>query len=1107
MELSKIHKNLIHLLIYTHDNSSHRQSLNYLHDHIKAFYKTLTSCKFSKLNLIGISKFHQFINLSTQFLNALMQLQNFNINALFVYPLHHIFYQLDNMLNIVIKFINILSTTDTRAKYNTEVIHRNQVLDLQHIKIILSTLKMSGSLSSNTPDVEYFVNFYLDFINNYFEKHYDEVSDIIKSLNMTLKFPNDEIKQIKKELSSYKSINIPIDEIKITKKIDSDLFSTLYRATRLTTGEILTIKEINTAYITKDIWISIYSNLVQMCIIKHPFILDFVGGSFNEPYRIMTRFCEGDSLFELLHKPLDRTLSNLHLTKIAYQIAEGMNFLHSNGVAHFDLNSSNILIDDEGVVKIANLGLSGMIYSKNCGKDEIDLFLSQPISYQLIGNLGKPNYMAPEVLENKKITPKADIYSYGIILWELAMKQIPFNKMSFQEIFDHVVSKNRRLPIKFPISTELIKLINSCWSENPNDRPEFSEIVDLFLKGKVKFEGESTQNLTPNGFNSKIPLDYEYVELILKNPSNVKFPILVKFLMNNMTSEIREKIRLIYSLSIDSILSFASLFLSFASSLNFDSLVLLASRILNDDEFPQFIKLCGMNIIHSMSIYSSISLLASFAEFFSKVPDNKFDTISEYIPLLVDRLFNPSTLTKVSFSFPSKLDPEIPFYILHFLSRLDHSKYLMNRRMQVYLYFSSEIIESIEKQNDIDAFAKILPLIEDYFTYEQIDSLIKVLKKNLIVPFSVFEFLLRKKNKERLNNMMMTLLESSLTRDIESTLFDILQIYKDDDFDCFLTSIDDIFEIIFIMVVEKISLKVALFILSHLTKHPTIRNYILNDNQISLLDLILDTDNYFEMKLEIFTNLYSNENFCSEMQKNPITSKIIGLILNSYQKASKSSITSILSFILALSTHQIGCQILNDEDLLQTFSYVFLLASQNDLPLSLKIIINITNARMEIPQSSLIVSCLMNDLLQSKENLISILIALCNIISSSFSCVQEIDLQHSIMPLLSVDVEPKIVAHALQLFSVCEIISLKNLYAQLTEKVAIILSSSSSMLSTDIVLSSINVLNLVSVHFNLKPFLDELNLIDIIDNLINSFKEDFPKIAEQLLNLKNRLIA
>lgn len=246
---------------------------------------------------------------------------------------------------------------------------------------------------------------------------------------------------------------------------------------------------------------------------QNPFIFDVVGIHFCEPYRIITRFFKGKSLFELIHNYSDDTksallnisspreskisLSGCQLTKIAYQIANGMMFLHSNGIVHCDLTSSNVLLDDFGAVKIANFGLSGLVCSFN-NKIKNDILSFKRNSYRLIGKPGNPGYLAPEVLEKNKIGSKADVYSYGIILWEMLMKKIPFDGMSYQSIYDYTVRKNKRLPINVPASDELIKLINLCLSSNPHDRPDFIDIVNLFEGGKIAFELNSTSEQVRN---------------------------------------------------------------------------------------------------------------------------------------------------------------------------------------------------------------------------------------------------------------------------------------------------------------------------------------------------------------------------------------------------------------------------------------------------------------------------------------------------------------------------------------------------------------------------------------------------------------------------------
>ena len=73
-------------------------------------------------------------------------------------------------------------------------------------------------------------------------------------------------------------------------------------------------------------------------------VADDIGAHIKEPYRIITRFCQGKSLFDRIHRAPKHTLSPAKLTSLAYQVASGMAFLYSNGIVHRDLKTMNILL-------------------------------------------------------------------------------------------------------------------------------------------------------------------------------------------------------------------------------------------------------------------------------------------------------------------------------------------------------------------------------------------------------------------------------------------------------------------------------------------------------------------------------------------------------------------------------------------------------------------------------------------------------------------------------------------------------------------------------------------------------------------------------------------
>jgi serine/threonine protein kinase len=130
--------------------------------------------------------------------------------------------------------------------------------------------------------------------------------------------------------------------------------------------------------------------------VRHQFVLELVGAHITEPYRIITRFCQGKSLFDHLHRSNKAvySLSPTRLTIIAYEVAVGIEYLPSLGIVHRDLETLNILLDEEDDGCVADFGFSGMM------KD----------IQELAGGVGTPHYTAPEVLSHTRYVPKVDAF-------------------------------------------------------------------------------------------------------------------------------------------------------------------------------------------------------------------------------------------------------------------------------------------------------------------------------------------------------------------------------------------------------------------------------------------------------------------------------------------------------------------------------------------------------------------------------------------------------------------------------------------------------------------------------------------------------------------------
>ena len=167
------------------------------------------------------------------------------------------------------------------------------------------------------------------------------------------------------------------------------------------------------------------------------------------------------SVYDMIHAGAEIELDERLRLLMARQIARAMQYLHSRNLIHRDLKSLNLLVNTRFEIKICDFGLSRVI-DKN-----------QPMT----SNIGTVAWIAPEIFSNKKLyTEKADVYSYGIILWELLTRQMPFAEAEAFTI-PVLVTKGKRPTLPKKVPKDYGKLMEKCWHQKGEKRPSFDEIV------------------------------------------------------------------------------------------------------------------------------------------------------------------------------------------------------------------------------------------------------------------------------------------------------------------------------------------------------------------------------------------------------------------------------------------------------------------------------------------------------------------------------------------------------------------------------------------------------------------------------------------------------
>lgn len=201
----------------------------------------------------------------------------------------------------------------------------------------------------------------------------------------------------------------------------------------------------------------------QLSRVDHPNIVKLYGARVRTPVCLVMEYAEGGSLYNVLHtmKQVQYTLA--HALSWMLQCARGVAYLHGmkpKALVHRDLKPPNLLLVNGGtVLKICDFGTA-------CD-----------VQTQMTNNKGSAAWMAPEVFESSTYTEKCDIFSWGIILWEVLTRRKPFEDCGPPAFcIMWAVHQGKRPPLIHGCPTVLEELMVSCWSKHAEQRPPMVEV-------------------------------------------------------------------------------------------------------------------------------------------------------------------------------------------------------------------------------------------------------------------------------------------------------------------------------------------------------------------------------------------------------------------------------------------------------------------------------------------------------------------------------------------------------------------------------------------------------------------------------------------------------
>ncbi|XP_061446673.1 ephrin type-A receptor 5 isoform X13 [Rhineura floridana] len=202
----------------------------------------------------------------------------------------------------------------------------------------------------------------------------------------------------------------------------------------------------------------------------HPNIIHLEGVvTKSKPVMIVTEYMENGSLDTFLKKN-DGQFTVIQLVGMLRGIASGMKYLSDMGYVHRDLAARNILINSNLVCKVSDFGLSRIL------EDDPEA------AYTTRGGKIPIRWTAPEAIAFRKFTSASDVWSYGIVMWEVvSYGERPYWEMTNQDVIK-AVEEGYRLPSPMDCPAALYQLMLDCWQKERNSRPKFDEIVCMLDK-------------------------------------------------------------------------------------------------------------------------------------------------------------------------------------------------------------------------------------------------------------------------------------------------------------------------------------------------------------------------------------------------------------------------------------------------------------------------------------------------------------------------------------------------------------------------------------------------------------------------------------------------
>ena len=272
-------------------------------------------------------------------------------------------------------------------------------------------------------------------------------------------------KQRNMPIAMSKELEINKSHIKISQCINAGQFGEIWEGIWKGKGSVIIKTNIATD-ITQETFLDEASILGKF---YHKNIISLYGVCTESyPFYIVTEQMNGNLKHHLQAHVTTSNTTPVKLVDIAIQVTEGMIYLGEQDYIHCDLRAENILVGDHNTVKIANFRLAQHLN----GNKYWTVKGHNVLAYR---------WTAPEWYTAERLSIKSDVWSFGVLLWEMVTKRdLPYHDMTNAQVVE-TVSKGHCMPIPWNSPEPFDQLMINCWRYNGDERPSFKDIFDVLM--------------------------------------------------------------------------------------------------------------------------------------------------------------------------------------------------------------------------------------------------------------------------------------------------------------------------------------------------------------------------------------------------------------------------------------------------------------------------------------------------------------------------------------------------------------------------------------------------------------------------------------------------